>query len=182
MLAPSPTHSISSPTPALKERTWESPLGPLRIWVSARGLARLDFPGFNAAEADHWAVRYFGKNTAQAMPDEHVIDQTIVQLEGYFAGTRRSFDLPLDLHGTPFQLDVWRTLTSIPWGTTCAYRDIAMRIGRPAAIRAVGAANGANPISIIVPCHRLVGATGELRGYGGGLDRKAALLALEKCV
>jgi methylated-DNA-[protein]-cysteine S-methyltransferase len=101
------------------------------------------------------------------------------ELDEYFAGTRRSFDLPLDPHGTPFQLAVWEQLRTIPPGTTTTYADVAARVGRPGASRAVGAAIGRNPISIVVPCHRVVGSGGSLTGYAGGIERKTALLRLE---
>lgn len=101
------------------------------------------------------------------------------QLRRYFEGNLREFDLPLDLHGTPFQVEVWNALRRIPYGETASYRDLAADIGRPNAVRAVGAANGRNPVSIIVPCHRVIGADGSLTGYGGGLDRKRFLLELE---
>jgi len=101
------------------------------------------------------------------------------QLTEYFAGERRDFDLPLKLNGTEFQMSVLRALQQIPYGETTSYADIAERIGRPKAVRAVGAANGRNPIPIIVPCHRVIGSHGELTGFGGGLDTKEALLRLE---
>jgi methylated-DNA-[protein]-cysteine S-methyltransferase len=101
------------------------------------------------------------------------------QLTEYFAGERREFDLPLKLNGTEFQMSVLRALQQIPYGETSSYADIAERIGRPTAVRAVGAANGRNPIPIIVPCHRVIGSHGELTGFGGGLDTKEALLRLE---
>jgi len=101
------------------------------------------------------------------------------QLEEYFAGDRREFDLPLNLSGTEFQVQVLEELQRIPYGETTSYGDIAKRIGRPKAMRAVGAANGRNPIPIIVPCHRVIGSSGDLTGFGGGLDTKAALLRLE---
>ena len=102
------------------------------------------------------------------------------QLTEYFAGERREFDLPLKLNGTDFQMSVLRALQQIPYGETTSYADIAERIGRPKAVRAVGAANGRNPISIVIPCHRVIGKDGSLTGYGGGIDRKAALLELEQ--
>lgn len=102
------------------------------------------------------------------------------QLEEYFAGTRCDFDLELAPEGTPFQLAVWRELRNIPYGETISYGALARRIGNPAASRAVGLANGANPIAIIVPCHRVIGANGKLTGFGGGLDIKERLLALER--
>ncbi|HEY4946215.1 MAG TPA: methylated-DNA--[protein]-cysteine S-methyltransferase [Candidatus Limnocylindrales bacterium] len=101
------------------------------------------------------------------------------QLDEYFAGTRTTFDLPLAPSGTPFQLRVWAALTRIPWGTTVTYGELAARAGHPGAAKAVGAAVGHNPLSIVVPCHRVVGADGTLTGYAGGIDRKATLLALE---
>ncbi len=101
------------------------------------------------------------------------------QLAAYFAGERTDFDLPLSPSGTPFQLSVWRALRSIPYGETISYRELARRIGNAKAVRAVGAANGRNPIPIIVPCHRVIGADGSLTGYGGGLPRKRLLLELE---
>jgi methylated-DNA-[protein]-cysteine S-methyltransferase len=102
-----------------------------------------------------------------------------VQLDEYFQGVRTRFDLPVRLEGTPFQLEVWSALLDLPYGTTSTYGQVAERIGRPQAARAVGAANGQNPVSIIVPCHRLVGADGGLTGYGWGLDRKRRLLEVE---
>ena len=101
------------------------------------------------------------------------------QLTEYFAGERREFDLPLKLNGTEFQMSVLQALQQIPYGETTSYADIAERIGRPKAVRAVGAANGRNPVPIIVPCHRVIGSHGELTGFGGGLDTKEALLRLE---
>jgi len=101
------------------------------------------------------------------------------QLEEYFAGRRKAFTLTLDVAGTPFQRQVWRALLAIPFGETRSYGQIAAQIGRPRAVRAVGAASGRNPVSIVAPCHRIVGATGKLTGFAGGLDVKARLLALE---
>jgi len=101
------------------------------------------------------------------------------QLREYFTGERREFDLPLKLSGTEFQVSVLEALQNIPYGETTSYGEIAKRIGRPKAVRAVGAANGRNPIPIIVPCHRVIGSTGDLTGFGGGLDTKEALLRLE---
>ena len=102
-----------------------------------------------------------------------------IQLNRYFTGQLRLFDIRLDLRGTPFQRLVWSHLYSIPWGETQSYRQVAEALGRPKAARAVGRAVGTNPVSIVVPCHRIIGSDGKLTGYGGGLDRKAALLALE---
>jgi methylated-DNA-[protein]-cysteine S-methyltransferase len=102
------------------------------------------------------------------------------QLAEYFAGERQQFDVPLKLAGTPFQQHVWRELVRIPFGTTITYAQLAQRIGKPTASRAVGAANGRNPISILVPCHRVIGASGKLTGYAGGIDKKQWLLAWER--
>jgi methylated-DNA-[protein]-cysteine S-methyltransferase len=108
-----------------------------------------------------------------------VLDETARQLRAYFAGELVRFDLPLDLVGTPFQLQAWRALADVPFGTTVSYGEQARRLGRPAAARAVGAANGRNPVPIVLPCHRIVGADRSLVGFGGGLDRKAWLLEHE---
>ncbi|WP_458758166.1 methylated-DNA--[protein]-cysteine S-methyltransferase [Afipia sp. TerB] len=101
------------------------------------------------------------------------------QLDDYFAGRRTRFSLPLQLGGTPFQNAVWTSLQRIPYGTTITYRDLAAQVGKPAAIRAAGAANGANPLPIVVPCHRVIGSNGSLTGFGGGIEAKRFLLALE---
>ena len=108
-----------------------------------------------------------------------VLLQAQQQLQEYFAGTRRQFEVPLDFAGTAFQKEVWHALLTIPFGQTRSYGEIARQIGRPAAVRAVGAANGKNPVSIIAPCHRVIGANGALTGFAGGLEAKQTLLALE---
>jgi methylated-DNA-[protein]-cysteine S-methyltransferase len=102
------------------------------------------------------------------------------QLDEYFAGARTTFEVPLAMAGTPFQLRVWSALQEIPYGETVSYGEIARRVGEPSAARAVGLANGSNPVSVIVPCHRVIGSSGKLTGYGGGLERKRALLDLER--
>ncbi len=111
--------------------------------------------------------------------DNAVLRETRTQLDAYFAGKRRGFELPLHPVGTAFQCAVWMALRDIPYGTTCSYSDIARGIGKPDAVRAVGAANGRNPIPIVVPCHRVIGADGSLTGFGGGLPTKQFLLQLE---
>ena len=108
-----------------------------------------------------------------------LLDETERQLRAYFAGALRAFDLPLDFRGTNFQRQVWQALLTIPFGETRSYRDIAVQVDRPTATRAVGAANGRNPIPIVAPCHRVIGANGSLTGFGGGLENKALLLDLE---
>ncbi|OTG65725.1 glycosyltransferase [Acinetobacter sp. ANC 4470] len=112
--------------------------------------------------------------------DHPILLATQKQLSEYFAGTRQQFDLPLDFEGTMFQKKVWQALLSIPFGETRSYRDIAEQVGNIKAVRAVGAANGKNPISIIAPCHRVVGVNGKLVGFAGGLNNKEILLGLEK--
>jgi methylated-DNA-[protein]-cysteine S-methyltransferase len=114
-----------------------------------------------------------------AIGDAAPFEEALWQLAQYFAGERTGFELPLSPTGTPFQRAVWDALVEIPYGETVSYGELARRVGRPAASRAVGLANGRNPISIVVPCHRVVGASGSLTGYGGGLDRKRFLLELE---
>ena len=142
-----------------------SPVGPLLLAVSERGLVALEFGRRRIAAG--W-VESEEKTAACAR-----------QLEEYFAGSRRRFDLPLDLRGTNFQKRCYCELLKIPYGETRSYADIARAIGNPAAVRAVGLANGQNPIAIIVPCHRVIGSDGSLTGYGGGLETKRKLLELE---
>ena len=115
----------------------------------------------------------------QRRPDLPLLRRAAAELAEYFAGARIAFSVPLAPVGTPFQRDVWRAIASVPYGETIAYRELAARAGRPESIRAAGAATGRNPLSIVVPCHRIVGADGALTGYAGGLARKRALLALE---
>ena len=110
----------------------------------------------------------------------HVLDQASKQLAEYFDGDRNHFDLPLELEGSDFQLAVWRALMEIPYGQTRSYRDMAVAVNRPKGFQAIGQANNTNPIPIIVPCHRVINADGSMGGYGGGLDRKRALLTLEQ--
>jgi methylated-DNA-[protein]-cysteine S-methyltransferase len=126
-----------------------------------------------------------GRTTGPRTPPDApgpVLAEAARQLDLYFQGRLRRFELPLDPGGTPFQQAVWTALQDIPYGETTSYGELARIIGRPRAIRAVGAANGQNPIAIVIPCHRVVGHDGRLTGYGGGLDMKAALLALERRV
>jgi methylated-DNA-[protein]-cysteine S-methyltransferase len=148
----------------------EAPIGPLLVAVEDEKLAYLLLPrdGKVAAIAPGW----------QRAPSR--VAGVRAQLDEYFAGTRIDFELPLGARGTAFQRDVWNALTTIAYGETVSYATLAGRIGRPSAMRAVGAANGANPISIVVPCHRVIGADGTLTGYGGGLPTKQWLLAHER--
>jgi methylated-DNA-[protein]-cysteine S-methyltransferase len=116
---------------------------------------------------------------AEWQPADEPFDEVRAQLADYFAGRRSNFDLPLAIAGSPFQRRVWRALQEIPYGETTSYGEIARRVGVPSAPRAVGVANGQNPVAVIVPCHRVIGADGSLTGYGGGLERKRLLLELE---
>ena len=151
----------------------ETPLGPLLLARTHAGLAGAWF----AAQKHHPAAI-----DAPERDDDPLLADAASQLRAYFAGERSTFELALDLHGTPFQRSVWAELLRVEPGATCSYGAIAGRLGMPAASRAVGSAVGRNPVSIIVPCHRVVGSTGSLTGYAGGLDRKTALLRLEsKC-
>lgn len=155
---------------AVFTRTIDSPVGPLFLVASDAGLHAVEFV------ASRHPVRRGDDWREGAHP---VLDATGQQLAAYFAGGRRRFDLPLAARGTPFQQAVWNALTRIPYGATASYVELARSIGRPTASRAVGAANGRNPLSIVVPCHRVIGAGGLLTGFGGGLPTKAFLLSLE---
>ena len=146
-----------------------SPLGPILLAGGANGLARISFQAGSAA------VRPEPGWKANRQP----LRAAVEQIEAYFAGELRTFDLPLAPHGTPFQEAVWRAVRCIPYGRTASYADVARRVGRRTAFRAVGAANGANPLPIVVPCHRVIGSSGRLTGYAGGVHLKEALLALE---
>ncbi|HEV3094547.1 MAG TPA: methylated-DNA--[protein]-cysteine S-methyltransferase [Solirubrobacteraceae bacterium] len=123
--------------------------------------------------------RHFPAIPASAQRDDAVLAPTVEQLQAYFAGELTAFELQLDLRGTPFQQRVWAELQEIPYGETISYGELARRVGNPKASRAVGLANGRNPVAIVVPCHRVIGADGSLTGYGGGLDRKVWLLEHE---
>jgi methylated-DNA-[protein]-cysteine S-methyltransferase len=148
-----------------------SPIGLITLRASDRGLSGIFLEN----------ARHAPQRPADWLRDDVVLADARTQLTEYFAGARTSFSLPLDLtSGTPFQQCVWSALLTIPHGETVSYGEIARRIGQPKAVRAVGLANGRNPISIVVPCHRVIGANGTLTGYGGGLDRKQALLTLEQ--
>lgn len=158
-----------------------SPLGTLLLVRGDAGLCHVEFGEWDERrhELERWAKRWYG-GSIEWREDESALAEEMRQLREYFDGGRRAFDLAVDLRGTSFQLRVWRALTGIPYGETRSYGEIARAVGFPKAARAVGAANHVNPVSIVVPCHRVVGANGELVGYGGGLDRKRWLLALEQ--
>ncbi|TWO73034.1 methylated-DNA--[protein]-cysteine S-methyltransferase [Caenimonas sedimenti] len=150
---------------------YESPLGPMLLAATDTGVAGVWFVGQrHGPDSTGWPEQ----------PDHPMLHQARQQLADYFAGKRAGFDLPLDLRlGTAFQQSVWQALLRIPRGETTSYGELSRRVGKPQAARAVGAAVGRNPVSIVVPCHRVVGTGGALTGYAGGLERKSALLKLE---
>lgn len=147
----------------------ESPVGPLLLAGEESGLHFLSFANSKRAKKPERDWKEYQAPFAEA----------IRQVRAYFAGELKQFDLPLIFEGTDFQVRVWRALRTIPYGETWSYMELARRIGTPKAVRAVGAANGSNPIPIIVPCHRVIGSNGDLTGFGGGLPIKKKLLALE---
>ena len=149
---------------------YDAPIGRLLLVRDGEGLRHIAFEsGRHPTPVEaHW------------QPASSRFDDVRAQLDAYFAGTLHAFDLPLAPRGTPFQQHVWHALRAIPYGTTTSYREIARRLGEPNAMRAVGAANGRNPLPIIVPCHRVIGADGSLTGFGGGLPVKRFLLDLEQ--
>lgn len=155
---------------AVRERWTESPLGKLRLAAEDGAVVGLFMEEHGPAP---------GCATADGQGDP-LLDEATRQLAAWFAGERTRFDLPLSPRGTPFQLAVWEALREIPFGETRSYGQIASGLGHPKAVRAVGAANGRNPIAIIVPCHRVIGADGSLVGYGGGMERKRWLLGHER--
>jgi methylated-DNA-[protein]-cysteine S-methyltransferase len=152
-----------------------SPIGPLTIAERSGRVCLLHF-GADGADVDACLGRWYPGEERVRAP----IDSIRLALQTYFAGDCRALDaLAVELNGTPFQRKVWKALRDIPSGSTLSYADLARRIGEPRAVRAVGAANGANPVAVIVPCHRVIGTDGTLTGYGGGLERKQWLLAHE---
>jgi methylated-DNA-[protein]-cysteine S-methyltransferase len=150
----------------------ESPVGKLKLAASNQGLVAILWDN----DRPHRGVSL---NELVANEQCPVLVETERQLREYFAGKRKTFSIPLDMRGTRFQKDVWEALLAIPFGETRSYGQIANQLGNPRATRAVGAANGRNPVSIIVPCHRVIGSSGKLTGFGGGLETKAHLLNLE---
>lgn len=150
------------------QKTVNTVMGWIRIQESRGRVIRLEFVNISNDEIN------------QSGDDSPLLTEAFRQLEEYFRGERKNFDLPLELHGTDFQRRVWQELLKIPYGETVSYKNIAERVGNPYAARAVGMANHNNPIAIIVPCHRVIGADGRLGGYAGGVDFKVALLALER--
>ncbi len=148
-------------------QTLDSPIGLLQVVCSQNALVAIHF-------AEH--------HVASGPGEPPILSESIRQLQQYFSGERREFDLPLEPRGTPFQKKVWQALQTVPFGKTASYKTIAEQIQNPKAVRAVGMANSRNPIPIIIPCHRIIGSNGKLTGYAGGLWRKKYLLNLEKKV
>jgi methylated-DNA-[protein]-cysteine S-methyltransferase len=153
-----------------------TPFGELYLATSAAGVRRVRLPGASAAA--HFK-QWLADHAAKVISDSPLLRQSRTELAEYFAGSRRAFSVPIDLRGTEFQCRVWRALVRVAYGTTTSYGAIARTIGEPGKSRPVGAANGANPVAIIVPCHRIIGADGSLTGYGGGLPMKLWLLKHE---
>jgi len=155
----------------MSHTTFQSPFGALTLMAGAEGLRRLYFPGTAPA------LDPAEPTAPEAVATEAVLAGACAQLEEYFAGHRRTFELPIECSGTAFQRSVWRALQEIPYGATTTYGTLGRQLG--AQPRAIGAAVGSTPVPIVIPCHRVIGADGSLTGYGGGLERKRALLALE---
>jgi methylated-DNA-[protein]-cysteine S-methyltransferase len=155
--------------PTLHSTTHPTPVGRLTLVASDRGLRAVLWPKLSPQRAGI-------SPRPRHNPDHPILQNTVRQLDEYFAGARTSFDIPLDLEGTRFQLAAWRSLADIPFGATTTYGRQAATLGTPTAARAVGAANGANPVCIVLPCHRVIGANGSLTGFGGGLPVKQWLL------
>lgn len=162
-------------TPTLRRRTIDSPIGRLILIADDEGLLRILF-----ANQDLTGVGLRDDDAPEIDGADEVLDPAASQFGEYFAGDRTDFDLPLHLVGTEFQKQAWLALANIPYGETTSYGRQAEAIGRPGAFRAVGSANGQNPLPIVLPCHRVVGADGSLTGFGGGIDIKQRLLDLER--
>lgn len=159
---------------------FNSSLGVIRIASTQKGVCKIALPAESQADFFRWLEAHF--SLQNVIEDKGKNEGVLTELESYLAGELREFQSPLDLRGTEFQMKVWREVRTIPYGATRSYQDIAKRIGHPRAGRAVGAANRANPIPVIVPCHRVIGRDGSLSGYGGGLAMKERLLRLEGAI
>jgi epoxyqueuosine reductase len=171
---------LGADTEPLFYREMDSPIGTLTHIRSMKGLCHIEFGTYADREEkiQQWTSRWY--EHPELIPNSAALDDVVGQLKAYFGGQRTTFDIPLDMQGTPFQRKVWQALTEIPYGETWSYKQVAEQIGQPKSVRAVGGANNKNPVSIIVPCHRVIGASGAMVGYGGGLDKKQILLALEQ--
>jgi len=162
--------------------TWASlktRVGTIRVAATPRGVCKIALGQETAEDFFHWIERRVG-HAPRKPQRSRLVALALDQITEYLEGRRREFDLPLDVHGTDFQRQVWAAVSAIPYGETRSYIEIAQAIGQPRAAHAVGAANRANPLPLVVPCHRVIGADGSLTGYGGGLDLKRKLLEMEK--
>nr|WP_244169734.1 methylated-DNA--[protein]-cysteine S-methyltransferase [Paenibacillus helianthi] len=157
----------------------DSPVGPLTLCATEAGLCLIKFGTFGdtASGIGQWIKGQMGQ--VKLHQDSSRLSEAVQQLEAYFAGELRGFSLPLDMRGTVFQRQVWEALCTVPYAGSASYKDIASLIGNPQAVRAVGGANNRNPVPVIVPCHRIIGSSGALVGYAGGLGIKSRLLQLE---
>ena len=178
-VAESSTPDSAAPAPDQSYLVVPSPLGDLLLAATAEGLCGIWFEEHAGGAAERARLAARASSGASDESAASVLAAARAQLEEYFAGARRAFDVPLAPGGTDFQRRVWGELSRIPFGETVTYGELATRVGVPTAVRAVGAANGQNPVSVVVPCHRVVGASGKLTGYGGGIERKRWLLAHE---
>lgn len=169
--------SPQAPFALVRFATCTTPHGDMIAAFSARGLCLLLPPGSSLMDLHAWCATH--TPAADLIPDPEIAADLQLQLDAYFAGARREFVVELDLHGTPFQRAVWQAVRAIPYGETRSYADIARAVGRPTAWRAVGAANAVNPVCLIIPCHRVIGADGTLKGYAGGVLNRRLLLSLE---
>lgn len=166
-------------TPPLHAQTLPTPLGEMLAICSATGLCLLEFVGQTRLEREIHQIAQAKR--AQILFQSHdLLQETAEQIQAYFSGSLKQFSVPIDFVGTDFQQRVWRVLQTIPYGETISYAEQATKLGNPKAVRAVAAANGQNKISIIVPCHRVIGSNGKLTGYAGGLPRKQFLLDWER--
>jgi O-6-methylguanine DNA methyltransferase len=156
----------------------ETPLGQVRAAVTESGVARIALPRSSGSGFAGWLRNVYGE--AERVPWLPLVDKLTQELGEYFAGKRREFSLPVEPRGTEFQCAVWRAIAAIPYGETLTYAEVAREAGRKSAVRATGTATGANPIPILIPCHRVIAAHGKLGGFSGGLDAKRRLLALER--
>lgn len=155
----------------------ESQIGPVWVASTETGLCKISLGKGESGAFLSWLSKHPG--ASESHQDPHLVDAALSQLREYFSGSRQAFDLPLDVRGTTFQRAVWSQVMRIPYGATATYGNVAQLVGKPCASRAVGRAVGANPLPIVVPCHRVIGAGGSLTGFGSGLDIKEALLRLE---
>jgi O-6-methylguanine DNA methyltransferase len=164
--------------------TWASAktrIGTVRVAATQRGVCKIALGQETAQDFFGWLEHHIGRAPRKS-ERSGLVALALDQIAEYLGGQRREFDLPLDLRGTDFQRRMWAAVAGIPYGQTRTYADIARAIGKPQAVRAVGAANGANPLPLVVPCHRVIGSDGSLTGYGGGLDVKRKLLEMERQV